>query len=116
MRHVRDAFLNQPDHLLLGARMEDISALAQQRLQILGHVSSRHVDAPDAVGHGEALVDRHGVRYAVAGIQNYACCSPGGVQRQDGLDGGVERGHVEGLEEDLGGCVAVCARVEGWFG
>jgi hypothetical protein len=32
------------------------------------------------------------------------------------LDGGVERGDVEGFEEDLGGGVAVGAGVEWWFG
>jgi hypothetical protein len=53
---VRDRLLDQPHHLLLGTCVEDVAALAEQRLHVLGHVSPGHVDAPDAVGHREPLV------------------------------------------------------------
>ena len=55
------------------------------------------------------------MRDSVAGIEDYACCAAGGVEGEDGLDGGVEGGDVEGFEEDLGGCVTVCSGVEGGF-
>ena len=96
--------------------MEHVAALAQQRLHVLGHVAPGHVDAPDAVGHREALVDGHGVRHAVARVEDHACCAARRVEREDGLDGGVEGGDVEGFEEDLRGGVTVGARVEGGFG
>jgi hypothetical protein len=53
---------------------------------------------------------------AVAGVEDDARRPAGGVEREDGLDGGVEGGYVEGLEEDLGGRVAVRAGVERGFG
>lgn len=114
--NVRNRLLDQPDHLLLCARVEHVTALAQQRLQVLGHVAAGDVDAADAVGHGEALVDGHGVRHAVARIQNHARRPAAGVEGEDSLDRGVERGDVEGLEEDLGGRVAVGTGVERGFG
>lgn len=99
-------------NLLLGARVEDVARLAQQRLQVLGDVAAGHVDALDGVADGEALVHRHGVADAVAGVKHDACRAAARVQRQHGLDGHVDGGHVEGLEEYLRGHVAVAARVE----
>lgn len=96
--------------------MEHIPALPEQQLQILRHVSARDVDAAYGAGHGEAFVDGDGVGDAVAGVEDYACGAAGGVEGEDGLDGGVEGRDVEGLEEDLGGCFAVGAGVEGGFG
>src|SRR5688572_25324707 len=46
--YVGDGFLYEAHHLLLGARVEDVAALAQQRLQVLGHVAAGHVYAADA--------------------------------------------------------------------
>lgn len=52
---------------------------------------------------------------SVARVKHYSCGAAGGVEREDGLDGGVEGGDVEGFEEDLGGGFAVLTRVEGGF-
>ena len=95
--------------------MEDVAALAQQCLQVLGHVAARHVDAADAARHGEPLVDGNGVRDPVARVEHDARRPAAGVEGEDGLDGGVQGGDVEGLEEDLGGGVAVAPRVQGRF-
>lgn len=95
--------------------MEHISALPQQLLQILSDITARDVNALNAVGHGEALVDGDGVRDAVAGVEDDAGRAAAGVEGEHGLDGGVDGGDVKGLEEDLGGCVAVLAGVERWF-
>lgn len=115
MRHVRDRLLDVPDDLLLGAGVEDVAALAQQRLQVLRDVAARDVDALDAVGDGEALVHGHRVRHAVARVQHDACRPARRVQRQHGLYGCVERRHVEGLEQDLRRRVAIAPWVERRF-
>lgn len=115
-RDIRRLLLDQPDHLLLRAGVEDVAGLAQQQLHVLRHVAPGHVDAADAARHGEAFVDWHGVRDAVAGVQHDACCAAGGVEGEDRLDGGEEGGHVEGFEKDLRRDVSVCAWVEGRFG
>lgn len=116
VRHVRDGLLDVPHDLLLGARVEDIPALAQQGLQVLGDVPARDVDALDAVGDGEPLVHGHGVRHAVARVEHDARRPARGVEGEHGLYRGVEGGHVERLKEDLRGGVAVAAGVERWFG
>lgn len=61
---------------------------------------------------GEALVDGHNVRDAVARVQDHARGTAGGVERQDRLHLDVECGDVERLEEDLRGLLAVRVRVE----
>jgi len=67
------------NNLLLGARMKDIPALPEERLQIFRNVSSGDVDAPYAARHGEALVHGHGMRHAVAGIEHDARRPPARV-------------------------------------
>ena len=109
---VRRLLLDLPHNLLLGARVEDVAGLSEQQLQVLGHVPAGHVDAPDAAGHGESLVDRHRVRHAVSGVEHEPRRPAGCVQREDGLDGRVQRRHVEGLEEDLRRRLPVRARVQ----
>jgi hypothetical protein len=112
---VRNGFLDEPDDLLLGARVEDVAALAQQRLEVLGHVAAGDVYPADAARHGKAFVDRHGVGDAIARVEHDARRPAGGVQREHGLDRGVKCRDVEGLEEDLGGNVAIAPGIEGWF-
>ena len=53
------------------------------------------------------------MRDTVASIEHYACCAAGGVEGEDGLDGGVEGGDVERFEKNLGGCVTVRSGVKG---
>lgn len=55
------------------------------------------------------------MRDTITGIEHYSCCAARGVEGENGLDRGVEGGDVEGFEEDLGGCVAVCSGIQRWF-
>lgn len=92
--------------------MEHAPALPQQLLHVLRDVPPRHVYPPDAVGYREALEYGHRVRHAVAGVQHYACRFARGVEGQHRLHRGVQRGHVECLEQDLCGGITVFARVQ----
>ena len=83
---------------------------------MLRDVSSRDVDAANAVGQGKAFVDGHGMADAVARVENDAGGAAGGVEGEDCLDGGEEGGNVEGLKEDLGGVGAVTPGVERGLG
>ena len=51
----------------------------------------------------------------VARVEDDASCAAGGVEREDGLDGCVESGDVEGFEENLSGGVTIGAGVEWGF-
>ena len=44
----------------------------EEEPEISGDVPAGHVHPHDAVGHREALVDGHGVRHPVTGVQHYA--------------------------------------------
>ena len=65
--------------------------------------------------HRETFINGDGVRNSVSGIEDYACCAAGGVEGEQGWEGGLEGGYVYGCEEDLGGCVPVGSGVEGGF-
>lgn len=58
------------------------------------------------------LVDGDGVGDTVTRVEDDTGGTTGGVEREDGLDGDVECGRVEGLEHDLGHLLAVDLRVE----
>ena len=58
------------------------------------------------------LVDGDGVGDTVARVEDDTGGTSGSVQREDGLDGDVEGGRVEGLEHDLGHLLAVDLGVE----
>jgi len=80
------------------------------------HIPPRNIDSPDGGGHGEAFVDGYGMGDTVAGVEDDAGGTAGGVEGENSLDTGIEGRDVEGFEEDLGGCVTVCAGIEGRFG
>ena len=63
-----------------------------------------------------ALVDRDGVRDAVARVHDDAGGTARRVEREDGLDGDVHGRDVEGLEHDLRHLLAVGLRVERGLG
>ena len=68
------------------------------------------------MGEGETFVDGDGVRDTITRIQDDTSGTTGGVEGQDGLDGDVEGGGIEGLEHDLGHLFAVGLGVEGSLG
>ena len=62
------------------------------------------------------LIDGHGVRHSVAGVEHNTGGTSGRVEREDGLDGDVHGGGVERLEHDLGHLLAVRLGVQGSLG
>lgn len=68
------------------------------------------------MGEGETLVDGDNVSDTVTRVQDDTGGTTGGVQGQDGLDGDVEGGGVEGFEDDLGHLLTVGLGVDGGFG
>ena len=54
------------------------------------------------MGKGVTLVDGHGVGDTISGVEDDSGGTSGSVQGQDGLDGDVHGGRVEGLKHDLG--------------
>mmetsp|Transcript_6067 Transcript_6067/g.13267 ORF Transcript_6067/g.13267 Transcript_6067/m.13267 type:complete len:357 (-) Transcript_6067:244-1314(-) len=96
-------------------------ALAHEQLDEVGDVAAGDRDVLDARADHVAI--RHGddVRDAVASVDHRArqrplshlLGRPRGAEREDGLHGDVQPLHVERLEHDLGGELAVLRRVHG---
>ena len=54
------------------------------------------------MGEGITFVDWDCVGYTISGVENDTGGTSGGVQGENGLDGDVHGGGIEGLEHDLG--------------
>mmetsp|Transcript_38152 Transcript_38152/g.117863 ORF Transcript_38152/g.117863 Transcript_38152/m.117863 type:complete len:409 (+) Transcript_38152:681-1907(+) len=111
-RDVAQLLLHRAHDLLLRRRGERVALAHQQLLHVLGHVAARHVHAHHRVRHRVALVDRHGVRHAVTGVEHNTGRAARRVERQHGLDLHVDRLGAEGLEHDARHLLAVLLRVE----
>jgi hypothetical protein len=109
---VRELLIDVADDLALSGGRERVAALGEQLDEPVGQVAAGEVEAEDRMREGVALVDRHGVRDAVAGVHDDAGGAAGRVERKDGLDRHVHGRHVERLEHDLSHLLAVGLRVE----
>ena len=65
------------------------------------------------MGQRVSLVDGHGVGDSISGIENDTSGTSRSVEGEDGLNGNVEGGGVEGLEHDLSHLLPVDLGVEG---
>lgn len=68
------------------------------------------------MGQGETFVDGNGVGNTITRVQDDTSSSTGSVQGEDGLDGDVEGGGVEGFKHDLGHLFPVLLGVQGSLG
>ena len=68
------------------------------------------------MGQGVPLVNGHGVRDPVPGVEDAAGGPARGVEREHSLDVDVHGGHVEGLKHDLRHALAVGLGVLGGLG
>mmetsp|Transcript_78987 Transcript_78987/g.209749 ORF Transcript_78987/g.209749 Transcript_78987/m.209749 type:complete len:212 (+) Transcript_78987:688-1323(+) len=63
----------------------------------------------------EAIKDGNRVRHALTAVQHQARCAPLAQQREDTLDGDVQRGDSKVLKHDLHHLLAVGLGVVGWL-
>jgi hypothetical protein len=68
------------------------------------------------MGKRETLVDGDNVGNSVTRIENDTSSTTGSIEGEDGLDGDVKCGGVEGLENDLGHLLSVRLGVDGSLG
>uniref|UniRef100_A0A1I8IUX4 C2 domain-containing protein n=1 Tax=Macrostomum lignano TaxID=282301 RepID=A0A1I8IUX4_9PLAT len=80
-----------------------------QQLQIASDIAAGNVGPHDRVLQGEALVDRHSVGDAVAGVQHHPGGAAGGVQGQHRLHRHEQARDAEGFEKNLGRFLAISA-------
>lgn len=90
-----------------------MTALGKDAHEVVCEVTASHVETEDGVGEGVTLVDGDGVGDTITRVKDDTGGTTGGVQGQDGLDGDVEGGGVEGLKHDLGHLLTVGLGVQG---
>jgi hypothetical protein len=113
---VAELLLDVTDDFSLGSGGEGVTALSKNLHEVVGKITTSHVDTGNGVGKGETLVDGDNVSDTITRVQNDTGGTTGGVQGQNGLDRDVESGGVEGLEDDLGHLLTVGLGVDGSLG
>jgi hypothetical protein len=113
---VAELLFDISDDFSLGSSGESVTALSQNPHEIISQVTASHVDTRDSVRKSETFIDGHNVGDTVAGIKHDTSGTTGGVEGEDGLDGDVEGGGVEGLEDDLSHLLSVGLGVDGSLG
>ena len=114
--NVAELFLDVPDDLTLSSGGERVATLGQDLHQVVGQVTAGQIQSEDGMGQGISLIDGHGVRHAITGIQDNTGGPTRGIEREHGLDGDVHGGSVEGLKHDLRHLLPVSLGVQGGLG
>merc|ERR1712102_254715 len=79
----------------------------------VGELMASQVQTKDGVGESITLIDGDIVGDTIAGVHDHTGGTTGGIEGEDGLDGNIHGGHVEGLEHDLSHLLTVSLGVEG---
>ena len=118
--HVRVLLLDALGHLLGLGGGDALVALTEELLDKEGDVAAGDGDVLDARADDVALGDGDDVSHTITRVDNgtgegtlgHLAAGPGGSEGENGLNGDVETGDVEGLEEDLGEVLTVLGGVE----
>merc|ERR1712227_443312 len=114
--NVAELLLDVTDNLALGGGGEGVASLGEDLHQVVGELTSSQVKTDNGVGESITLVDGDSVGDTISRVHDDTSGTSGGVEGEDSLDGDVHRGHVEGLEHDLGHLLSVGLGVEGSLG
>jgi len=98
---VAELLFDVTDDFTFGRGGERVTSLREDLHEVVRKITTGQVETQDGVRKSVTFVDGDGVRDAVTRVENDTGGTTGGVQRQDGLDGDVHGGSVEGLEHDL---------------
>merc|ERR1719169_220586 len=87
--------------------------LGQDLHHVVSQVASSQIQTENGVGQGITLVDGDSVGDTITRVQDDTSGTTRGIQGQDGLDGNVHGGGVEGLEHNLSHLLTVSLGVQG---
>jgi len=105
--------LDVSDDFSLGGGGEGHTQLHDDFGEPVSDGSSGQVNSEDGVGKSISLIDGDGVGDTITRVDDDTGGSSGGIEGEHGLDGDVEGGDVEGLEQDLGHLLSVSLGVLG---
>lgn len=113
---VAELLLDVSHDFSLGSSGEGVTSLSQDFHEVIGQITTSHVDTRNSMRKSETFVDGHNVSDTITGVKHDTSGSTGCVEGEDGLDRDVEGGCVEGLEHDLGHLLSVRLGIDGGFG
>jgi len=109
---VAQLLLDVTDDFALSGGGERVAALGEDLHQVVSQIATGKIETQDGVGQSVTFIDGYGMRDTIAGVKNDTSGTTGRVEREDGLNGDVHGGRVEGLEHDLGHLFTIGLRVE----
>merc|ERR1719168_580603 len=113
--NIAELFLDVTDNLALSGGGERVTTLSEDLHEVVGELTASQVQTKDGVGESITLIDGDVVGDTIAGVHDHTSGTTGGIEGEDGLDGNIHGGHVEGLEHDLSHLLTVSLGVEGSF-
>jgi hypothetical protein len=96
--NVGELLLDVSDNLTFGSGGERITTLGEDLHQVVSQVSSSEIETEDGMGESITLIDGHTMGNTITRVHDNSGGSSRGIEGQDGLDGNVHGGGVEGLE------------------
>jgi len=105
--------LDVTDDLALSGGGERVTTLSEDLHEVVGELTASQVQTEDGMGESITLIDGDVVGDTISGVHDHTGGTTGGIEGENGLDGNIHGGHVEGLEHDLSHLLTVSLGVEG---
>merc|ERR1719270_2206681 len=87
--------------------------LSEDLHEVVGELTASQVQTEDGVGESITLIDGDIVGDTITRVHDHTGGTTRSIEGEDGLDGNIHGGHVEGLEHDLSHLLTVSLGVEG---
>jgi hypothetical protein len=111
--NIAEFLLDVTDNLALSGGGERVTTLSEDLHEVVGELTASQVQTEDGVGESITLIDGNVVGDTISRVHDHTGGTTGGIEGEDGLDGNIHGGHVEGLEHDLSHLLTVSLGVEG---
>jgi len=113
---VGELLLDVTNDFTLGGGGEGVSSLGKDLHEVISKITSGKIETKNGVGKSISFVDGDGVGNSISRVQDDSGGTSRSIEGQDGLDGNVHGGGVEGLKHDLSHLLTVGLRVKGSLG
>merc|ERR1712026_255346 len=111
--NIAELFLDVTDNLALSGSGERVTTLSEDLHEVVGELTASQVQTKEGMGESITLIDGDIVGDTITGVHDHTGGTTGGIEGEDGLDGNIHGGHVEGIEHDLSHLLTVSLGVEG---
>merc|ERR1712158_44716 len=110
---IAELLLDVTDNLTLSGGGERVTTLSEDLHEVVGELTASQVQTKDGMGKSITLIDGDIVGDTISRVHDHTGGTTRGIEGEDGLDGNIHGGHVEGLEHDLSHLLTVSLGVEG---